>query len=571
KGTAKGTITNDDPAPIFAIASSSAVEGNAIAFTITRTGDAQADQTVNVSTAINTGDTASNTDLTTKTETITFKQGETQKTFTVQTTQDALFESDETFSVSLSNPTNGAIIDSTKGTAKGTITNDDPAPIFAIASSSAVEGNAIAFTITRTGDAQADQTVTVSTAINTDDTASDNDFKAKTETITFKQGETQKTFTVQTNQDDKYEKDELFTVALTNPTNGAIISSTNGTAKGTINNDDIPMAKNPDNDIFTLKGIDKARLKVTLTGQSSNLVNELGVFTVDDTSGKIGSDRAAYVKENLAKAQIIFSTIANVPNGFDTNNLTRVLEFDGDAKNLRFYLVRNSTTESVVRGQTSTTEVLFADASVQKFTNLGADSYSLAWEDGSGNSTDFKDLVVKLESTNDPLPLGTKLQGSADGSEVIDLRDAPNGKDITAIFTVYREAAYNNLVGFYQVDNANGRIGTLNPGDAGYAQEAVRRRVADIDLRVSNQQIATFADKKFSPGAIFAPFLITNGVTVDQVLNGQISQVYFAYIGANPDRVDHVRLLGDNIFGFEDLPGGGDRDFNDVIVKVELK
>ncbi|XHR85509.1 MAG: DUF4114 domain-containing protein [Gloeotrichia echinulata GP01] len=184
---------------------------------------------------------------------------------------------------------------------------------------------------------------------------------------------------------------------------------------------------------------------------------------------------------------------------------------------------------------------------------------------------DFKDLVVKLESTNDPLPLGTKLQGSADGSEVIDLRDAPNGKDITAIFTVYREAAYNNLVGFYQVDNANGRIGTLNPGDAGYAQEAVRRRVADIDLRVSNQQIATFADKKFSPGAIFAPFLITNGVTVDQVLNGQISQVYFAYIGANPDRVDHVRLLGDNIFGFEDLPGGGDRDFNDVIVKVELK
>ncbi|WYL92551.1 MAG: Calx-beta domain-containing protein [Gloeotrichia echinulata IR180] len=569
KGTAKGTITNDDPAPVFAIASSSAVEGNAIAFTITRTGDAQADQTVNVSTAINTGDTASDTDLTTKIETITFKSGETQKTFTVQTTQDAVFESDETFSVSLSNPTNGAIIDPTKGTAKGTITNDDPAPIFAIASSSAVEGNAIAFTITRTGDAQADQTVTVSTAINTDDTASDNDFKAKTETITFKQGETQKTFTVETTQDDKYEKDELFTVALTNPTNGAIISSTNGTAKGTINNDDIPMAKNPDNDIFTLKGIDKARLKVTLTGQSSNLVNELGVFTVDDTSGKIGSDRAAYVKENLAKAQIIFSTIANVPNGFDTNNLTRVLEFDGDVKNLRFYLVRNSTTESVVRGQTSTTEVLFGDASVQKFTSLGADSYSLAWEDGSGNSTDFKDLVVKLESTNDPLPLGTKLQGSADGSEVIDLRNQT--KEVTASFTVYREAAYNNLVGFYQVDDATGRIGTLNPGDAGYAQAAVGKRVVDIDLRVSNQQIATFADKKFSPGAIFAPFIITNGVTVDQVLNGQVSQIYFAYIGANSDKVDHVRLLGNNIFGFEDLPGGGDRDFNDVIVKVNLQ
>ena len=32
---------------------------------------------------------------------------------------------------------------------------------------------------------------------------------------------------------------------------------------------------------------DKAKLKVTLTGQGSNLINELGVFTVDDAQGKI--------------------------------------------------------------------------------------------------------------------------------------------------------------------------------------------------------------------------------------------------------------------------------------------
>jgi hypothetical protein len=29
-------------------------------------------------------------------------------------------------------------------------------------------------------------------------------------------------------------------------------------------------------------------------------------------------------------------------------------------------------------------------------------------------------------------------------------------------------------------------------------------------------------------------------------------------------------MLGDNTFGFEDLRGGGDKDFNDVIVKVNL-
>jgi hypothetical protein len=28
--------------------------------------------------------------------------------------------------------------------------------------------------------------------------------------------------------------------------------------------------------------------------------------------------------------------------------------------------------------------------------------------------------------------------------------------------------------------------------------------------------------------------------------------------------------LGDNTFGFEDLPNGGDLDYNDIIVKVNL-
>jgi hypothetical protein len=46
--------------------------------------------------------------------------------------------------------------------------------------------------------------------------------------------------------------------------------------------------------------------------------------------------------------------------------------------------------------------------------------------------------------------------------------------------------------------------------------------------------------------------------------------VYFPFLGANADGVDHIRLLGDNTFGFEDLSGGGDRDYNDVIVRVSF-
>lgn len=46
--------------------------------------------------------------------------------------------------------------------------------------------------------------------------------------------------------------------------------------------------------------------------------------------------------------------------------------------------------------------------------------------------------------------------------------------------------------------------------------------------------------------------------------------VYFSYIEANFDGVDRVRLLGDNSWGFEDLPQGGDMDFNDIVIQASF-
>ncbi|QKQ73186.1 DUF4114 domain-containing protein [Nostoc sp. TCL240-02] len=41
-------------------------------------------------------------------------------------------------------------------------------------------------------------------------------------------------------------------------------------------------------------------------------------------------------------------------------------------------------------------------------------------------------------------------------------------------------------------------------------------------------------------------------------------------MGANPDKTDRIRLLGKNTFSFEDLPNGGDKDYNDIIVQLNL-
>ncbi|MDM3847921.1 MAG: putative Ig domain-containing protein, partial [Aphanizomenon gracile PMC638.10] len=322
----------------------------------------------------------------------------------------------------------------------------------------------------------------------------------------------------------------------------------------------------------------KSKLQVTLTERSSNLVNELGIFTVDDAQGKINGiapGSSSYAQAALDRAKVIFSAIANLPNGFNTNNLTHLLEFNS-GENLRFYLVRNSTIDAVRAGVTPLTDILFSDPLKQKITDLGSDEFSIAWKDKDGNSTtDFKDLVVKIQSTNDSLPLGTNLQGKPQG-EVIDLRGVTS--QVKADFIVNREAAFNNFIGFYQVADENGGIDTnsdgkadIFAGQAGYIEAAIRGRVAGIDLTVNNQGTATYTGT-FQPGTIFAPFIIVDGrpeALLDSNPNNNPA-VYFPFLGANADKVDHIRLLGNNVFGFEDLPNGGDKDFNDVIVRVNV-
>ena len=126
--TAKGTINDDDDPPTVSVADVSGAEGTALTFTVTLSAESGKTVTVDYATSAETGDTAtSGTDFTAKTSTtLTFDPGQEDKTFTVQTTDDTDIEGDETFTVTLSNPSNATISDAT---AKGTIENDDEAAL----------------------------------------------------------------------------------------------------------------------------------------------------------------------------------------------------------------------------------------------------------------------------------------------------------------------------------------------------------------------------------------------------------------------------------------------------------
>jgi hypothetical protein len=214
----------------------------------------------------------------------------------------------------------------------------------------------------------------------------------------------------------------------------------------------------------------------------------------------------------------------------------------------------------------------------QQIQGSGTNSYNLNWNDSSTGSP--QNLVVNVQPASGPVPLGADLQISKD-LDVIDLTNVNPGQQVTASFTLNREAAYNNFGGLYTVDQSgdvigkDGSIAAYNPSTgkstyAQYDQAAVSNMVQGINLVVGNEQTVQF-NSTLTGGAIYAPFLIQNDTNTADV-NGTSSapQVWFPFLGANSDNFDHVRLLGNNIFAFEDQTGGGDKDYNDVIIRVNL-
>ncbi len=330
------------------------------------------------------------------------------------------------------------------------------------------------------------------------------------------------------------------------------------------------------NQIFRIEGNPgQAQLLFSQIERDASFVNEIGVFVVSDDQGTITDPltgnaialgQAGYQRAALSQGQVIFSALAD--QIFPQLSAVRQLSFNtGDR--LQFYLVQDGTTDQVLAdleaGRTPT-NVFFATTSANRdnfnhlqIANLGNNKFELAWEDRFGSSdTYFNDMRLTIELTNQPPTLGINLQGKR---ELIDLRGQLVGT-VPTQFILNSEAAFSNSFGFYAIDDITGSVGGINPNEAGYAARAIAQQV---DL-----------SKGLPGGALLAPFIVANG-TVEEFLaqnpdNQESGDVlaYFAFGQANPDGRDHVRLLGDNIFGFEDRLGGGDNDFNDLVVEAQF-
>ena len=232
-GTATGTIRDDDLPPTVSIGDASAEEGSAVSFTAELSAASGKTVTVSYATSLESGDTAEAADFTAASRTLTFAAGDTAQTFTVSTTEDSTDEDNETFTVTLSNESNATIPDPT---ATGTIDDDDAPPDLMIGDANGSEGDGIGFTVTLSAASEKTVTVAYMASVESVDSAKSSDLTGTlTGNLRFDVGETSKTFTVGTLDDSIHERDETFTVTLSNPSN---VTIDDGTAVGTINDND---------------------------------------------------------------------------------------------------------------------------------------------------------------------------------------------------------------------------------------------------------------------------------------------------------------------------------------------
>ena len=116
-----------DALPTLSISDAAVVEGDGgqthVMFTVTLS--AASDEAVSVGYVTSNGTATAGVDYTAASGVVTFAPGVTSQMVHVMVAGDAVVEGDETFTVSLSNPSGATIAD---GSAVGTITNDDVAP-----------------------------------------------------------------------------------------------------------------------------------------------------------------------------------------------------------------------------------------------------------------------------------------------------------------------------------------------------------------------------------------------------------------------------------------------------------
>ena len=245
---ATGTITDDDTATVAVAGPEAAVrEGGAVPFTVSLSGAVA--EPVTVSYATEDGTASAPGDYTATNGTLTFSpDGGLEQTIEVATSEDALNEAEETFTLTLTGsnlPPGVSLAANGAASAEAAIADDDPLPEATIGDVTVTEGaggetTAAAFTVTLSAASGREVTVAWATADGTAESGAGKDYEEASGTLTFSPGGVlQQSVAVAIRRDELNEADERFTVTLSAAANATLSGGGSELAvTGTIGDDD---------------------------------------------------------------------------------------------------------------------------------------------------------------------------------------------------------------------------------------------------------------------------------------------------------------------------------------------
>jgi hypothetical protein len=129
-------------------------------------------------------------------------------------------------------------------------------------------------------------------------------------------------------------------------------------------------------------------------------------------------------------------------------------------------------------------------------------------------------------------------------------------------------------MGYFLVDNPDGKIGDLLPGNEGYTDTVLARDRHQV-IMTTGEAVPT-QTVNLPSGKYLGWYLVANGTTADIIQarqnKTQISpNIFFSYSAANKDGLSHLHAQADSqTWAWEDIWGGGDRDFNDLVFRFNL-
>ncbi|MDH4405069.1 MAG: ExeM/NucH family extracellular endonuclease [Cyanobium sp. D14.bin.5] len=287
-------------------------------------------------------------------------------------------------------------------------------------------------------------------------------------------------------------------------------------------------------------------LRATLSSRPSSS-NEIGYVVLNASEVPTSATLLADLTWLRGRARSLFSSLEStdvtLPAGSSFDRDIQLI----NGQSIRFFEVQDASLDQLTS---------LADSRFSLFTYGDFANGQVAFSSNSG----VRFSLNLLPSDPGLNALISQAQGQA---PVLDLSAFTTAQSLSGNLAIAREADFNSVAGFYRTLDAAGtvlatdRITRLRPGDSGYTAAALHtdNLIGQLgNLSVGDNQTTTRSFSGVTGDSFLAPFAQVNGNT------------FFAFGGANTDRLSHFRSLGNNLFGFEDTLGGGDKDYDDMVI-----